>query len=409
MYNLLLAVLLLLAPVVTYADNGTTHRGVSRGVVTISGGGGGIGTLYNDSTKNIFDTYDPICNPSTAVANGIVFCDGFEDKYVGNGNNPSTSTTDAWGVMSSNGGGCTGCSDTNDSAGTFDTYDTGTAGNGNFAVYNTGTINTSKANFGAAGTPGAMTQGWGRDIEPTHCLRAVGGDPLHCYTSSSTADEMSNIYVRMYIKFAGTTSERCNAGFGGCPSPSVSGGSGMKLNEWANTLTTGGVGFPDNGTRSPSSGTLYFSLGYDTPYYLSANRCGGGTNAGKAGFVNEGIPSEDFYVYPHLQGINIYSFNEHWWYLEYHVKSSSSAAADDGVIEMWSADCGADGKQCTTSPTKHIGATNLDILVDSDCPLPRALYINGWTQGTDFEIQRDEIVVRDGSVVNSPIGFETVH
>ena len=29
--------------------------------------------------KNIFDTLDAVCDPSTASTNGIVFCDGNED------------------------------------------------------------------------------------------------------------------------------------------------------------------------------------------------------------------------------------------------------------------------------------------------------------------------------------------
>ena len=359
------------------------------------------GELFNDATLNIFDTYDPLCDPDTAAANGIVFCDGFEDGAAGGGNNVSA-TTDYWGLRSDNGSGCTGCNATDtaedlddDTDSSFSVYDTATETNQDWTICNTGTIDTDKANFAGAGTPCAMTTGWGRDVTPIHCLKAVGGDPEHC-GSAGTSGQMPHVYVRFMLKMVGETAERCPAGFGSCGGLSLStfGGNGAKLVELNQTLSIGGIAYLDWSFQQNQT-TPIFGFGED-----SGSRCGDATNTGKTGF-------DGFYLQQN-QGNN-FNWNtawDHWVNVEFMI--DYDPADDATAIKMWVDDCGVDGKQCSGTPTLRFSMTNLDMLADSDCTVPRSLWLNGWAADhSSIEYQWDEIVVRDGSILDEPIGFHT--
>lgn len=351
------------------------------------------GELFNDSTKNIFDSYDPICDPDDTATSGVIFCDGFEDGYFADTGEHLNSTTDYWSNLSSNGGGCSGCSDT-DSNG-----DVPDANNDHFAVVSPGSIDTGRANFAASGSLAALTTGWGRDIEPAHCLRAVGGDPTHCTGgSASSADEVNHIYVRLYMKIVGDTSERCSGGLGTCGSPAF-GSNGAKLVELSrNANDTGGVTYPDFSFGSGST-TPKFGFGAD-----DGERCGASANSGKSGF-------DGFYLNQN-QGVN-FNWNtawDNWVFVEYEVKYNP--ANDSTRVRLWIDDCGAAGTSCTGTPTLRFSLTNLDMAASSssgDCLIGRALYLNGWALTQSQEYQWDEIVVRDGTVNDNPIGFAPVY
>lgn len=399
----LLIALAMVSLLVTEAAGQTLSGGSASGASfgSSSGGGSPPGTLFNDATLNIFDTYDPLCDPATAAANGIVFCDGFEDGAAGGGNNVSA-TTDYWGLRSDNGSGCTGCNatstaeDLDDAAdGPFTPYSTATATNQDWSICNTGTIDTGKANFAGAGTPCAMTTGWGRDFTPIHCLKPVSGDPSHCATAG-TSGQMNHVYVRFMLKMVGQTSERCPAGFGSCGALSLAtfGGNGAKLVELNQTLDIGGIAYMDWSFQAGQTSPM-FGFGAD-----DGERCGAATNTGKSGF-------DGFYLQQN-QGNN-FNWNtawDHWVNVEFMIKYDP--ADDSSAVKMWVDDCGADGKQCTDTPTLRFSMTNLDMQADADCVVPRSLWLNGWAfDHSSIEYNWDEIVVRDGSILDEPIGFHT--
>lgn len=373
------------------------------------------GTLYNDATKNIFDSYDPKCDPATASANGIIFCAGFEDRSFTGASQGAL--TDYWGVTSDNGTSCTGCNATTNASdqdddvdsSTFTNYDTGTAKNSDFTVCNTGTVDPSVANFAASGTPCAMTEGWGRDIGPIHCMRAVGGNPMACQALGSTsATRVRHAYVRGYFKWAGVTSERCPSGTP-CPAVNFTGGgstNGVKHIEFPNVFSMGGLGFMGQGTQGATSSSWISTIGItgDTAHCTSGD--------------NTAIPQNiDGYLYPNQgNSLSLVTSRDHWIFFEIHWNYHGANNLD---YEWWLADCGTDGKQCTSAnypsgPLHMFSATGIKATVYEDggnaaCALPTVFWANGWTNSPAYEGQFDEIVIRDGDVLDSPIGFAPIY
>lgn len=384
----LLIALAMVSLLVTEAAGQTLTGGASFG----SSGGGSppppSGTLFNDATLNIFDTYDPLCDPDTAAANGIIFCDGFEDGSLGGTNQTTGISSDGWYFAKSGapGGDCTGESCV-DIAGT------------NFTECNSNVSDTGKADFGAAGTPCAATQGWARRLEPSHCFRAPSGNPIAC--ASSSGYEVQHLRVRAYFKLSGVSSTRCPAGYPFCPEflwwvgDEGTNTNGVKFIENRDGLDTGGISYLLLATDFEPHGDLLFG-GID--YVDSPN----GSNIGKTCMDGEA------YCRQHLGSLSWYDALDHWVFLEYEIKQEN---VDDGsTLRLWMDDCGADGLGCTGDPTLRIEVSNIDIIVPQTgsqaSRLPDALYLNSWNQGsTQGEIQWDEIVVRDGAVLDAPIGF----
>lgn len=374
----------LLAALFALSANAQVFTGTAGGGFSAGTAGGGGGELFNNTSLNIFDTYDPLCDPDTAASDGIIFCDGFEDGELSPGSNVAGSVNDYWHAASASSV-CTGCLDPEGRA---------------WAEINTGTIDEDKADFGAAGTNGTGTQGWNRGIEPSHCFMSISGDPGDCEDNpSSTSNDIQDLYFRGYFKLAGVTSTRCASGWPDCTAFTFgTSNPGSKLIELRDGLDTGGITYPGVMTQSEASGNL--DIFADDPGTCIVGT--GETNAGKtcASGVGPGA-----WCSQHLGALDFYDHLDEWIFIELHIEQSGTA--DASTLELWMDACGRDGLGCTGTPTQRISVSNWSLQLNgSGCSLPNALYLNAWNPGsTNGEIQWDEIVVRDGDVVDSPIGF----
>jgi hypothetical protein len=48
-----------------------------------------------------------------------------------------------------------------------------------------------------------------------------------------------------------------------------------------------------------------------------------------------------------------------WYFIEVHIRLNTPVAQPDGVLEVWLDDCGADGRQCTGTPTLRLRRTDV--------------------------------------------------
>jgi len=320
-------------------------------------------TMYLDPSKNIFETYDPICNGSDP---SIVFCDGFEDgTYIVIDDGGDSPQDDYWqtGVF------------WNDNFNPFRQDPKGT----DYTECNSGTHNGDKADFGASGTPCTATMDWvqnsthGRDA--AHWLIANPSDP-----SRSRNVGTWDYYVRFYFKESGVTSTRCSNGWPNCTAFSQGPGNGYKAIEFNHNRETGGI-------EATVVGTIN-ATGSQRVHFMSLSDCAGGFEANQ----NQGA------IFDHRQ------HRDEWIFIELH-----SYEASNGTFELWMDACGRDGRSCTGTPTLRTRYTNIN--TKNSCgpantgQKVRALWNNWWNTTMRGEIQIDEFVVRDGEVKREPIGF----
>jgi hypothetical protein len=398
--------LILLLPMLFGFDTRNPFR--TRGPIKISdfptGGGSGLGELFDAPNSNINTSYDAICDPATATANGIIFCDGFEDgSMTSNAAATPSTATDGWWLGSTNGQPrqcAPGVDPCVDPAGT------------DFTECNANPSDFGMADFGAAGTPCTATQGWNRDIEPSHCFKVDGSaDQGECATNHTL--DVQNFRFRGYFKLAGESSTRCPAGYPNCPTFNFwtpgDNTNGPKFVELRDGLDAGGIsyvniGVPVDNNATPR-GDLYF--GVNTPGVSGTLDA----NVGKT--CASGITADGTYCTQHL---NLPKFNYYdaanrndWIFIEVHIKQTDTNDASE--LRMWMNNCGQDGLtgcvEGVHTPTLRIQATNWDINPQEPAySISDALYLNGWTDGNvDGEIQWDEIVIADGDTKTSPIGF----
>ena len=102
------------------------------------------------------------------------------------------------------------------------------------------------------------------------------------------------------------------------------------------------------------------------------------------------------------------SHRDEWIFAEFHVVEHPT----NGIIEYWMDNCGRDGNQCSGTPTLRGRYTNEN--TQNVCQPGnsgqnmRTMWVNFWNTRVTGEIQFDEIVTRDGEVMNAPIGFAQI-
>jgi len=319
-------------------------------------------TPFNDPSRNIFDTYDQACDGSDA---SIMFCDGFEDGSYITADAPGSAATDYW------------------QKGVFHVPYPDQFGR-DFAECNSTSIDPNKADFGAAGTACTATMDWVTN-------RDKGQDAVHALTTvPGSAGQMrstgtNNFYVRFYFKESGTTSTRCPGGWPGCPSFFQQGPNGYKAMEFSAQMETAGINGVVLGTLFADSSTFAFGAG--SPCYPSAP---------------QQINQNQGNVFDHRQ------HRDEWIFVEMHFIES----AGNGVAELWMDACGRDGRQCSGTPTLRTRMTGLNTAnacqPGTSGQKIRTLWVNWWNTRMTGEIQFDEIVARDGEVLNAPIGFARI-
>ncbi len=316
---------------------------------------------YNDPTKNIFDTLDSTCDPTTAGANGIVFCDGNEDGIWF----PNL-------VACGNGGACNDCGTIEcdywqkaQKPWSNDPLQTG------YTECNSGTVNPDKANFGAAGSRCTATMGYiqnsGQGINASHYTHAdASGQPKPVGTY--------HYFVRFYFKESGRSSERCPGGWPNCPAYAQNGPNGYKVIEGEHFRQWGGINAGVLGTISPTSNFTW----------------GGGC-------VNNANQNQNVSKFDHTVR------RDEWIFVEMEVRETTN-----GIFKLWMDSCGKDGKSCPATPTlraNHTGDFHNTCTPASTGAKVRSLWMNFWNSSSTGEIQWDELVVRDGEKLAQPIGF----
>lgn len=350
------------------------------------------GELFDAPTLNINTSYDPLCDPDTFAAAGGLFCEGFEDGSLGDRITLPSTATDGWRIQSSNGDGCapngsTGCDDD-------------PLGN-DFTNCNSNVTDTGKADFGAAGTPCTATNLWGQLIEPAHCIMVDGsGDQAECNTNHTL--DLQDIRARFYFKLSGESSTRCPSGYPNCSTFSWSTTNGVKGVEWRDGLDTGGITAPNWSLENSNNTSWVIGIG-------DPNTCIVGTSSSNASQTcTSGSTGPGAYCRQNVGSFNWQNHLDEWIFVEMHIAQSDTP--ESSTVEMWMNACGADGLGCdpdTTSPTKTHESFDLNMLFNgSGCSLPDAFYWNFNHNGTQIgEVQFDEIIIMDGAVRTTPIGF----
>ena len=321
----------------------------------------------NNPARNVFDTTDRICSGDDP---SITFCDGFEDgTWLPQPGETIDASTDHWKGGASSG---TGLDPTG--------RDYGLCGG----------TNSNRADFGAAGTPCTSSMGWGTGTHGrhgAHFMKIANGDP-------DTGVAMNNFYVRLYFKLSGISSTYCNEGYPNCPEFTFADGTnGPKSFEFSIARATGGITYHNFGPFFDADGTdgrLMASLGSCSgeanPYNLATPDCS---------YFGNCRQSDPFNYYDHL---------DEWIFVEMHIDETKPAGED--IVELWMDSCGADGLSCPETPTRRMNKRTLDLDLVEGCVLPDSLWLNWWqTAPMTGEIQHDEVVVRDGNVLDEPIGF----
>lgn len=361
--------------------------------ITVSGGsvsGGSVGgsaapsgELFNDPTANIFDTYDPLCDGSNT---STMFCDGFEDAtYIVDENVSYIVVNDYW------------------TTSFFSVYPDPFGRN--YTECNYGTINSSRADFGAAGTPCTATAGYNNGDDPAHYdwfgvssihrIAIEGTDP----NATRVADGPMDIGFRFYFREVGVESVRCAAGWPNCPvfnflgAPSGN-GNGYKFIEFAPTYAMGGI-------KAPLVQT------WDKVDSVDEDRDLFGIDSNAECTSPTRYDGQDYPTGTPLPYLNHVAIRGHWIFMEVRMR----IVAGDHEVEMWMDDCGFDGRGCTGTPTKVIdsGAYNSSNTCQAGNDGLKAVWANFYSGGVDDgEFQFDEIVVRDRTINNTEIGFAPV-
>jgi hypothetical protein len=382
-------------------------------------------TLYNDPTKNIFDTYDPLCDGTDA---SIKFCDGFEDgKWIDTsvatacdtGITPKVendywvySYADQWDWM-----GGKACEESFD----FD-----------FVHCNSNRpVNSGIANYGAAGTDCAGSQGWSGEDRDTYYTK-TGQSYGHALSTSrvifpdsgdpsawDATDGTMHFSYRFYFRQVGVESLICDCqDHGGydcdrttlptpaCPAWVTNSSNGFKAVEFKEDDFTVGVQIPLATWSSTDTGDE------DSQFKINTN----------AACSDSGSVSPARFLAPDSgPGFNHFDYVGNWIFMEFEYKNATSASSNDGFTRAWMDDCGADGLSCTGTPTLAHEWENLDNFSDGTgdsgrCPAASSggvntIWNNWWSGGisanTNYkgEIQIDEIVFRDREVTDENIGF----
>lgn len=386
---------------------------ISGGGIGASGGGGAEATLYNDPTANIFDTYDPNCDPADKATTGIVWCDGWEDGIwwdlqVNSGCAPSSdpSTCACWGSSVAAG--------VNDS---WSPYSGGSSywgleGTWNCESYRLGgstyryahlrpgtVINTTIANYGVAGTPGVASAGWSGVDRSDYQTKGANGTKAVMVENNDPFDLAStglrHYYVRFYFREVGPESTVCDCNETGgwqcdsttlpdpvCPAFDQAGPNGYKMIEQNDSWPD----FP--GIAGWLNGSLNVTSNLDNG--INNGSCGSGTN------YSTGSPHN-------VSAFTHHDKRGHWIYWEAEVDESE---VGDGSMRIWQDDCGVDGLGCTGTPTLRALHTSISAWGGCDPQGLRAVWLNAWNTAVRGELQVDEMAVADGSVRgnNNPIG-----
>lgn len=353
--------------------------------VTPTAGGGA--QLYDDPTKNIFSTYDPLCDGTNPE---IVFCDGFEDGTFVTGPGTNDSATGDYWVWSG---------EETDPQGT------------NYAEC--GGTNPNRAEFGIAGTSCTASKGWvnrnygtsdpdgsgsvGGKVDGYHRAKISGGNPA---AAAQVSDHFS---IRLGIKFASDTSTRCvGAGAGDnpcdqdaydftlrgtnghkgivtCTSTSCGLGHTVEIQTWNGWCSGCNVG--DYTVTAPNIGTYQQMLGVTPSTNVGWYPAGNVQDADIYG-SQKSTPAE----------LDHRSYPDEWIWLEFEVHAIDT----NGFFRVWADSCGKDGKGCTATQTLIIEKTGLDLEAISGDEFSW-VWINFWGRGQRGEIQFDEIVIKDRS------------
>ena len=344
-----------------------------------------VGTLHNNPNNNIFDTYDPLCDGSDP---SIIFCDGFEDGvFLAAGFGNGTAADDYWGGH-----------------GFWPPAGNDPAGR-DYAECNSGTINASRADYGAAGTPCTATTHWANDQlsyaaigqQGSHALKTIPGNPGQVVSTGP-----QDISYRFYHRHVGTESTRCPGGYPNCPPFQETGGQSTNGNGWKYVEF-----MPFNG-QGGIHGPLMASWNKADSVFNDRELFG----FGDTGCTSPGITNQQSYpTGSPLPYFNHIAARGNWMFTELRIR----VVGGSHRLQMWMDDCGADGTGCTGTPTL-VADSGLVNAVNTCFGGPggegfstqglRGVWMNFSNGGTFHgEIQFDEVVVRDRSVLDQDIGF----
>jgi hypothetical protein len=320
-------------------------------------GSAGAQTLFNDPSRHVYDTTDPLCSGNDP---SIVFCDGFEDGvWVSKEARPSDPSEDGWNAYTFALSGRAPYPDP--------------SGRGYAECKSRDGL--SAPHGGAAGTDCAASAGW----------NAGWQSGIHADMRTAPGKKLRHMYLRFYVKFKGSTSQIC--GSSSCPDFRLAGPNGIKLLDWLVTPGSGGIVWGDTGTPFASDDVFIFGANCQEPSTVFVRQ-------------NQGT------VFNRAQ------HNDRWIYFEIHAEMNSSPGARDGVLEYYIDDCGPDGNSCPATPTLRLRRTDFAWTPTGGCfgaSWPQngfdVIHFNGWSSGSTGEMQWDEIVIRDGDVANGLIGF----
>jgi hypothetical protein len=94
--------------------------------------------------------------------------------------------------------------------------------------------------------------------------------------------------------------------------------------------------------------------------------------------------------------------NGHWYFIELHIKLSTTTTSRDGVLEVWADDVGADGFGGPATPTRRYSVSNYNFNRTSAGTLIQSLWFENWANpGSIGEMYVDQIIVSK----SGPIGF----
>jgi hypothetical protein len=233
-------------------------------------------------------------------------------------------------------------------------------------------------------------------------------------------------YVRFYFKESGLSSTRCPSGVGNCPAFKQYGSNGYKAVEYFGQCGAdtpcGGIGGQILGTTNVpgSGGRELFGAGFDcgtTETKWTGRQYGDST----VSWDYDGSPA------PHAGTQFVHAdYRDEWIFIEI----LHTVGRSDGRVKLWMDTCGKDGLGCTGTPTLRVdsneehpyveGVSGQDMVPTSgNCFWPttgisindqrvRYLWFNFWNKRMNGEIQFDEIVVRDASITDEPIGFAPI-
>jgi hypothetical protein len=105
---------------------------------------------------------------------------------------------------------------------------------------------------------------------------------------------------------------------------------------------------------------------------------------GGSGQLILNVPAEDANRNQNITSINFTGGN--WYYIEIHVKLNTPGVAD-GVWEMWSDNCGADGRGCTGPGTLRARHTNIMWRKAGDNSQMGSIWLENWSAPLQYGAQ----------------------